>query len=243
MVLVTTAELLSKVAIEGLDIKVITNLKPADRLVLLAGENELIPVEMLTIFGGLKCKTDIKPVDTSDSFAFGFVLGSLCSGDEKTTLLLDKKMPIVTKNVVQVNPFEVPIVKPERVQKKEEKKTARKKETVSDTTAYDVLKMAFLAKMDSSFEAGIENYIDDIAQAIVSASDKSIGLPFQLQLRGITEPFKSALAEVIAKDWEKFRRLANAATEDAEVMEKEHLPRRNRKTKDSRDYIDEDMDR
>jgi len=219
MVLITTVEMFP--SLTDSDIRFLTNLKSTDRMVVLSKEGATMPVNLFMTLSQLKCKLEIKEIDTKDLFKLGFTIGTLCTqaGNEKVTILMNKEQETDSKNVSWVTtltgsatPKSAPnkkVAKP-----KAEVTTSTPKEASTSLTAPQKAPRKRKGKSLTDillsypelkkYKKVIETSEEAISQAIVAASDAEIGLPFQLQLRGFGDE-KDAIAQAMKKDFAKIK--------------------------------------
>lgn len=223
MLLITTIEMFP--SLTDADLKYLAGLKNTDKVTVLSKEGATMPVNLFMTLSSLKCKFEIKEMDTKDLFQLGFTIGALCaSATDKVTILTNRELVVDAKNVTLVSTLagskaapRKPAVKASQTKAapvKEETKEVRKTKISSAEPQKAPRKRRGKSLTDillaypelKKYRKVIETSEEAIAQAIMSASDAEIGLPFQLQLRGFGEE-KDAIANAVKKDFTKIKGL------------------------------------
>lgn len=219
MVLITTVEMFP--SLTEADLKYLANLKATDKMVVLSKEGATMPVNLFMTLSQLKCKFEIKEIDTKDLFKLGFTIGMLCTqaGNEKVTILMNKEQETDSKNVSWVTtltgsatPKSAPNKKVAKPKAEVTSSTPKEASTSPTASPKPVRKRRGKSIVDillgypelKKFKKVIETSEEALVDAIINSSDPEIGLPFQLQLRGFAEE-KDAIARAIKKDFAKIK--------------------------------------
>ncbi len=192
--------------LSNLNEKLLSSLTVKDRVVVLSGKDGSVPISLLSAISSSKAKiefSEVKDSAFSDPFWMGVEFGKISasaktgedvkilyspSGAKPAPAPRKKKTPAAAPAqeaaVTKSNPSEdLPINKPAAEQEtKADASPAKSAETIGNSVKKAVSKtekMVQKAFADQGYSAFI---LDGISTAIERASDKEVGLPFQIKL-------------------------------------------------------------